>query len=186
MMIRQNHVGRASGTGCPYFSGLSFQLGDDVCAVDCAHVREVVERGELIVVPRMPPLLRGAIKWHGTLVPILDLHPVLGGTALRVGSSTRIVIVAQWAAGEASLAGLLVDAVSDALELAWARVEPWPSQAPNSAPGVARGRIRRDQGDVILLDLDWVFAQDDLGWFDTGLGDASNAATCPAPSTWRH
>lgn len=162
----------AAGLAC-----LCFQLGDDVCAVPRDQVREVVTHGELIVAPGLPPLLRGAIKLRHSLVPVLDLHPLLGGRPLQPGIASRVVVVAARRRDESVLAGLLVDAVGDSLDLAPGRIEPLAAGRPGADAAVVRGRACMDWGELILLDPARVIAPEVLAWLEGETDSLSDAAS---------
>jgi purine-binding chemotaxis protein CheW len=54
------------------------RFGDERLAVDLSHVSEVFKIGSITPVPGMPPLLVGVANLRGTIVPLVDLRPVLG------------------------------------------------------------------------------------------------------------
>lgn len=57
---------------------LAFSLGNEQYGLEVRHLQEIVERPMVHYVPRAPALLQGAINFHGSIVPVLDLAELLG------------------------------------------------------------------------------------------------------------
>ena len=111
----------------------------------------------------MPAAVRGVINLRGSVVPVLDLLARFGKPSSEVGKRTCIVIVEIEIQGERQVLGVMVDAVSEVLDIPETDIEP----APNFGTRVGRefiagmGKIRGRF--VILLDVNRVLATDDVG-----------------------
>ena len=57
---------------------LLFRLGDDLYALEVDQVQEVVESPRYHYIPRAPAGFAGAINFHGSIVPVLDLAAFFG------------------------------------------------------------------------------------------------------------
>jgi purine-binding chemotaxis protein CheW len=53
---------------------LTFQLGEEVFAVDVSHVREILEFSSVTKVPKTPEHMRGVINLRDSVVPVLDMR----------------------------------------------------------------------------------------------------------------
>lgn len=107
---------------------LTFALGDEVFALDIRNVREIVQVGAMTTVPLMPAFVRGVMNLRGAVVPVIDLHARFGHAPSTLGKKSCIVIYdAGGGAGERADIGLLVDAVSEVVELAPDAQEPPPA-----------------------------------------------------------
>ncbi|HEU0264443.1 MAG TPA: chemotaxis protein CheW, partial [Geobacterales bacterium] len=62
---------------------LLFSAGGQRFAIRLSEVAEVVEPVPLNSVPRAPAFIVGAINFHGTVVPVVDLAHFLGATPLK-------------------------------------------------------------------------------------------------------
>jgi len=71
---------------------LVFRLGEENYALEVGLIQEVVEAAELHFIPRAPGIFLGAINFHGTVLPVLDLVSYLGFTGAERDS--RIVALA--------------------------------------------------------------------------------------------
>ncbi|KQR13946.1 MULTISPECIES: chemotaxis protein CheW [Xanthomonas] len=141
---------------------LTFLLGGDMFGLGILGIKEIIEYRTPTDVPMMPPALRGVINLRGAVVPVVDLQQRFGRDASAITKRSCIVIV-EIAQGDAHLVlGLLVDAVSEVLEIAPADiVEP-----PSFGAGIARDFIQAmgkiGERFVILLDADAVLGRDAL------------------------
>ena len=57
---------------------LPFLLGEELYATELTEVQEVVENCQIFPIPGAPPALRGAISFHGRIVPVVDLPLLIG------------------------------------------------------------------------------------------------------------
>ena len=70
---------------------LVFGLGPEFYGLDVTHIQEIVERPTLHYVPRAPTQLLGAINFHGSIIPVLDLAAHLGFTTAE--TAPRVVVL---------------------------------------------------------------------------------------------
>lgn len=141
---------------------LTFALGDEAYALDIRAVREIIQVGPMTPVPLMPGFVRGVINLRGAVVPVIDLHARFGRAPATLGKKSCIVIFDATRDGERTELGLLVDAVSEVVDMAADAVEP----APDFGAPVRRDFIRAigKRGDrfVVILDPERAFDIADL------------------------
>ncbi|MFC4278780.1 chemotaxis protein CheW [Achromobacter aloeverae] len=142
---------------------LTFLLGGEMFAIGILSIKEIIEYHDLTVVPMMPPSIRGVINLRGAVVPVIDLQARFGRPAAPVTKRTCIVIVeVDEPEGGAQVAGVVVDAVSEVLEIAAADIEPPPLFGAGvrtdfiAGVGKVRGRF------VILLAVGRILALEAL------------------------
>jgi purine-binding chemotaxis protein CheW len=105
---------------------LTFQLRDEVFAMDIRSVREIIQHAAMTVVPLMPGFVRGVINLRGQVVPVIDLQQRLGRPTSEIGKKTCVIIFDASHDGEKVELGLMVDAVSEVIEIAPTNIEPAP------------------------------------------------------------
>lgn len=105
---------------------LTFSLGDEVFAMDIRSVREIIQFGSMTTVPLMPEFVRGVINLRGSVVPVIDLCSRFGRARAQVGKKTCIIIFDAVVDEEKVELGLLVDSVSEVIDIALAHIEPAP------------------------------------------------------------
>ena len=141
---------------------LTFTLGEEVFAMDIRTVREIIQYGPMTTVPLMPGFVRGVINLRGAVVPVIDLQARLGQSAAAIGKKTCIVIFDAQRDGEHIELGLMVDAVSEVIEIPAAQIEPPPSFGSAVRRDFIKGMGKVGNRFVIILEPDKALDVDDM------------------------
>jgi purine-binding chemotaxis protein CheW len=165
-------AGRAASAGRPGGNGpdvpengqyLTFNLGGEMFAIGILSIKEIIEYGQLTTVPMMPVYVRGVINLRGAVVPVLDLQARFGRDSSAVGKRTCIVIVeVRDAQAESQIIGVVVDSVSEVIDIAAADVEPAPTFGTRIRGEFIRGMGKVRGKFVILLDVDRALSFDEM------------------------
>lgn len=131
---------------------LTFVLGGEVFAMGIATVREIIQHAPLTVVPLMPPCVRGVINLRGAVVPVIDLQSRLGRAVTHAGKKTCIVICDADSAGDKLRLGLMVDAVSEVIDIAPSDIGPPPQFGTTVARDFIQGMGRVGGAFIVILD----------------------------------
>ena len=105
---------------------LTFSLGDEVFAMDIRSVREIIQFNAMTIVPLMPEFVRGVINLRGAVVPVIDLKSRFGRPQAQMGKKTCVIIFDLGPEGDKVELGLLVDAVSEVIDIGPSQIEPPP------------------------------------------------------------
>ena len=149
-----------AGTGVRQF--LTFVLGGVMYALEIVNIKEIIEYGEVTEVPMLPPSIRGIINLRGAVVPVIDLAARFGGHPASVQRRTCIVIVEAIQAGQQSDIGIMVDAVSEVLDIAGSEIEPPPAFGARIRADFIAGMGRVAGKFVIILDIARVLSAEDM------------------------
>ena len=141
---------------------LTFSLGAEVFGVDIRSVREIIQHSAMTAVPLMPAFVRGVINLRGAVVPVIDLHARFGRRPAAIGAMTCIVIFDALRGGERVELGLLVDAVSEVIDIAPAQIEPPPNFGSAVRRDFIQGMGKVGARFVILLEPDKAFDVDEM------------------------
>jgi purine-binding chemotaxis protein CheW len=141
---------------------LTFMLGEEVFSMDIRTVREIIQYGPLTTVPLMPGFVRGVINLRGAVVPVIDLQARFGRPAASVSKKSCIVIFDALREGERVELGLLVDAVSEVIEIAADQIEPPPNFGTAVRRDFIQGMGKVGSRFVIILEPDKAFDVDDM------------------------
>jgi purine-binding chemotaxis protein CheW len=131
---------------------LSFRVGEQEYAIDILKVQEIRGQTPITVLPQTPSHVRGAMNLRGTIVPVYDVRERFG---LGTSEYTRFSVIIVVAVGPRQV-GLLVDAVSDVIDLAPDQLEPPPDLGVSEGYVQALGRVA--ERILIVLALDRVIA----------------------------
>jgi purine-binding chemotaxis protein CheW len=142
---------------------LTFKLSEELFALEIAKVREVLDFTSATKVPQTPDYLRGVINLRGSVVPVVDLRILfaMAGTAKTV--NTCVIIVEVRVAGEKVVLGAMADAVQEVLNFGPDQVAPPPPEVLGSRTDFISGMGKIADGFIMILDIDKVFANSDLG-----------------------
>jgi len=136
-----------------------FHLGGEGYALEVARVQEVIDLTQLTQVPGGPKYLRGVINLRGHVVPVYDLRIPFDLAVDPEPSRAPCVLIVETQVGtDLRVTGLLVDRVSDVLDFAPEEVQPAPPLGLGKALPFVRGLIRHQEGFLLVLDVDRVFA----------------------------
>ena len=152
--------GHGAGEGATQF--LTFMLGREVFAMDIRNVREIIQYGPMTAVPLMPDFVRGVINLRGAVVPVIDLQARFGRPAASIGKKTCIVIFDAMRRGERVELGLLVDAVSEVIDIAAEQIEPPPNFGATVRRDFILGMGKVAERFVIILEPDKAFDVDEM------------------------
>ncbi|MBS1161053.1 MAG: CheW-like protein [Proteobacteria bacterium] len=137
---------------------LTFSLGGEMFAVGILNVKEIIEYGSLTEIPLMPPFIRGVINLRGSVVPVIDLAARFANEPTVIGKRTCIVIVEIQEADTRHDVGIIVDAVSEVLEIPLSEIEPPPSFGAGLRADFIFGMGKVAGKFVILLNLEKILS----------------------------
>ena len=149
----------AGGSPAQY---LTFQLGGEMFAVGILNVKEIIEYGHLTEIPMMPAFIRGVINLRGAVVPVIDLAARFGGKTTEVARRTCIVILEGADQDFRSDIGIMVDAVSEVLEIPASEIEPPPSFGAKIRADFIFGMGKVAGKFVIILNINSVLSVEEI------------------------
>ena len=129
---------------------ISFRIGEQEFCVDIMAVREIRGWTPATPLPRTPGYMKGVINLRGAVLPIIDLSGRFGLGDTE--PSARHVIMVVHIGGRT--VGLLVDAVSDILQLTDDQVQPTPDVAADEVKAFVKGIFAIDGRMISLIALD--------------------------------
>jgi purine-binding chemotaxis protein CheW len=141
---------------------LTFQLNDEVFALDVSHVREILEFIAVTKVPRTPEYMRGVINLRGSVVPVVDMRLKFGLASTDKTVNTCIVVVEIIFEQENTVIGALVDSVQEVFELEPEQIESAPKIGTQLKTDFIKGMGKKDDSFIIILDIDRVFSLEEL------------------------
>ena len=123
---------------------------------------------------RVPAFIRGVINLRGSVVPVIDLSARFGGQQTEVSRRTCIVIIEIGNEEERHDIGVVVDAVSEVLEVSAADIEPAPSFGAKIRADFIDGMGKIGGKFVIILDSQRVLSVEESATL-TSVKDAGAA-----------
>ena len=141
---------------------LTFMLGSDAYALGILSIKEIIEYTHMTEVPLMPAFIRGVINLRGAVVPVIDLAARFGGKTTQLARRTCIVIIEVVDQDFRSDIGILVDAVSEVLEIPASEIEPPPSFGAKIRADFIFGMGKVSGKFVIILNINNVLSIEEI------------------------
>ncbi len=127
---------------------LIFALEQQQYAFPLTSVREVHRLGEITAIPGLPSVVLGAVGLRGEVLPVLDLHQLLGLAEYTPSPDSRLVVIQH----EMVRAAFVADQVQDIADLSASALQPPPTGTDGEVPSFVQAIARQDKKTTYLLD----------------------------------
>jgi purine-binding chemotaxis protein CheW len=126
---------------------LTFMIGQVSYALEIKIVTEIIGLQKITPVPNVPVFIKGVINLRGKVIPVMDVRARFHLEEQSYHDRTCIIVIEI----DGSAVGLVVDAVSEVLDLPEQNIEPTPAlgQSPESRCISGLGKV----GDEVKLIL---------------------------------
>lgn len=142
---------------------LTFRLANEDYGVEILKVQEIIGIMSVTRVPRTPASIRGVINLRGKVIPVVDLRSRFGMPGREDTKRTCFIVVRVQRGGTPIIMGIIVDEVSEVLNVGADQIEPTPAFGAGVETQFILGMGKVGQRVLILLDIDKVLADDELG-----------------------
>jgi purine-binding chemotaxis protein CheW len=141
---------------------LTFELGHEEFGIQVLRVREIMGIQDITAVPQTPAYVKGVINLRGKVIPVVDLRRKFGLPEIEYTQRTCIIVV-QVGGGNGSLPmGIIVDGVSEVLNLTAADIEDTPDFGEGVTTPYLLGMAKIKGKVKILLEIDEVLTSQEL------------------------
>jgi purine-binding chemotaxis protein CheW len=135
---------------------LTFALGKEEYGLEILKVREIIGYMDITNVPRTTHYVRGVINLRGQVITVIDLRAKFGMPEIARTDETCIIVVETRQKDRKLSTGLIVDRVSEVLNIAADAIEPPPGLGEAVATDCLLGMAKVGEAVKILLDIDRV------------------------------
>jgi len=141
---------------------LTFKLSAEDYGLEILKVQEIIKMMDITKVPRTPHFVRGVINLRGKVIPVVDLR--LKFSMDEMGTTDKTCVIVVQVARNAGIVtmGIIVDEVSEVLDIAGEDIEPSPSFGTTVDTRFILGMAKTKGSVKILLDIDKVLSGDEL------------------------
>jgi purine-binding chemotaxis protein CheW len=133
---------------------LTFELGQETYGVEILRVREIRGWTAVTRIPRSPAHVLGVLNLRGSIVPVVDLRMRFELERAEYTKVTVIIVLSVQSATGRREVGVVVDAVSDVVDVNPAETKPAPDLGSQFATDYIRGLVPVGERMVVLLDID--------------------------------
>ena len=145
---------------------LTFRLAEEDYGIPLRQVKEIIGMMPVTAVPQTPVHVKGVINLRGQVIPVSDLRLRFGMDAIAYNDRTCIIVVDIRAAESTTRMGVIVDAVSEVLNVRKEEIEAAPSFGALARTEYILGMANMDESVKILLDIDRVFDTEDIAMLE--------------------
>lgn len=149
---------------------LTFHLGASTYGVDILRVKEIRGWSPVTKIPHSPPHVLGVLNLRGSIIPIIDLRLRFGLAEAGFSPLTVIIVLSVNTPAGHRDCGVVVDSVSDVVDVPADAVKPAPSLKAGESHDFIGGIATIDEQMLILLNVDELVTR------DLAAGDAAAAA----------
>lgn len=141
---------------------LSFIVGDEYYGVNILRVQEIRAWENVTRIPNTPDYLCGVMNLRGAIVPMVDLR-LRFEMAPKPYTSTTIVIILKVEGVTSRTIGVVVDVVSDAIDVTDDMIRPVPDFGTHLDTRYIKGLVPKGNNMIMLLNIDHLLSVEALG-----------------------
>jgi purine-binding chemotaxis protein CheW len=142
---------------------LTFTLAGEEYGIGILKIREIIGMMPITSVPQAPDFVKGVINLRGKVIPVIDLRLRFGMPAMDYTERTCIIVVQIDLSGSTLNIGIVVDSVSEVLNIGGGDIENAPAFGTQLNTDYILGMAKIAGGVKILLDIDKVLTASEIG-----------------------
>lgn len=141
---------------------LTFSLAGEEYGIGILKVKEIIGMMSITMVPQTPSYLKGVINLRGKVIPVVDLRLKFGMESIEYNERTCIIVVEISGTGRTVHMGIVVDSVSEVLNIKAGDIEETPNFGTKLNTEYILGMAKSAGGIKILLDIDKVLSAEEI------------------------
>ena len=141
---------------------LTFSLAGEEYGIAILKVKEIIGMMPITSVPQTPEFVKGVINLRGKVIPVTDLRLRFAMREIDYTDRTCIIVVEIQGQESTIQVGIVVDAVSEVMNIKAEEIEPTPSFGTKVDTDYILGMANLDGQVKILLDIDQVLTSEDV------------------------
>jgi purine-binding chemotaxis protein CheW len=146
----------AKGTFARESKYLTFSLANEEYGIGILKVKEIIGMMAITAIPQAPDFVKGVINLRGKVIPVIDLRGRFGMETINYTERTCIIVVEIVRGGASVSMGIVVDAVSEVLNIKATEIENTPTFGVKLNTDFILGMAKINSDVKILLDIDLV------------------------------
>jgi purine-binding chemotaxis protein CheW len=139
---------------------LTFRLSEETYGVDILRVKEIRGWSPVTKIPQSPPHVLGVLNLRGAVVPIIDLRVRFALPSAEFSPVTVIIVLTLHTADGVKECGVVVDSVSDVVDIDPQSVKPPPALSSGRNSDFISGIATVDDRMLIMLNVDDLVTKD--------------------------
>ena len=145
---------------------LTFKLAEEEYGIGITKIKEIIGMMSITTIPQTPEFVKGVINLRGKVIPVIDLRLRFGMEGIDYNERTCIIVVEIEGQTGTVMIGIVVDAVSEVLNIKGNDIEETPTFGTKLNTDYILGMAKMEGGVKILLDIDRVLSADEVAALD--------------------
>ena len=141
---------------------LVFQLEERGYGIPILTVNEIIGIMDITPIPRAPGFIKGIINLRGKIIPVMDLRLKFGMLEKAYDEQTCIIIVNVKLENTTRQIGVVVDIVSEVVDIPASQIEPAPRYGTKHEEDFLSGIGKIKDKVVMLLDIENVIYSEEI------------------------
>ena len=141
---------------------LTFALASEEYGIDILKVKEIIGIMPITAIPQMPGFMKGAINLRDKVIPVVDLRLKFELESIDYTDRTCIIVVEVTNADRKVPVGIVVDSVSEVLNIDTEDIEGVPTIDEAVKIKYILGMAKIQDGVKILIDVDKILSNEEL------------------------
>ena len=141
---------------------LTFTLAKEDYGIGILKIKEIIGMMPITSVPQTPDFFKGVINLRGKVIPVVDLRLRFNMEAMIYNDRTCIIVVEIDGMGAPITIGIVVDSVSEVLNIKNEEIEDTPTFGTSLDIDYILGMAKMEGSVKILLDIDQVLGAESL------------------------
>lgn len=139
--------------GGKYFT---FEIAEEEYGIPIQSIREIIGIMDITSIPKTPEYIKGVINLRGKIIPIMDLRLKFNLVEKEYNQRTCIVVVELNLGETKKLMGIVVDTVSEVVNIQKSEIENSPQYGTNIDEGFLIGLGKVKDKVILLLEIEKV------------------------------
>ncbi len=145
---------------------LTFTLNHEEYGIGILKIKEIMGMMPITSVPRTPDFVKGVINLRGKVIPVVNLRSKFAMDEIEDTKRTCIIVVEIEGCSGKLLMGVIVDSVSEVLNIKGEEIEDAPAFGTGLETDYILGMAKIEGGVKILLDIDRVLSAEEICLLD--------------------
>ncbi len=141
---------------------LTFTLAQEEYGIGILKIKEIIGMMPITSVPQTPEFIKGVINLRGKVIPVMDLRLRFGMDTIDYNERTCIIVVEIVGAAGTVQIGIVVDSVSEVLNIREHEIEETPAFGTKLNTDYILGMAKMEGGVKILFEIDQVLSRQEV------------------------
>ena len=141
---------------------LTFTLAAEEYGIGILKIKEIIGMMPITSVPQTPDFVKGVINLRGKVIPVVDLRLRFSMDSMDYNERTCIIVVEIGGRGTDIVIGIVVDSVSEVLNIKNEDIEDTPTFGTRLNTDYILGMAKMGNGVKILLDIHRVLSAQEI------------------------